>query len=167
MNRQTEIDELLGSIDTGHEIQAPTGAFPSVTRATLAKALGLTTRAVNELVTNGVAVKTGRGEYDMIASVANYIEKLRKPDGSAKDRLTTAQADLAELKLAAESHKLLDSMQVQSTWEATLRELRAAMLAIPNRIQSELGNLSAHDIAAIDRNIRETLTELGTHHGND
>lgn len=167
MNRQTEIDELLGSIDTGDQNLTVGRVFPLVGRNTLAKCLGLTTRAVNELVTNGVAVKIGRGEYDLIASVQNYLGKMRKPDGNAKDRLTAAQAELAELKLAAESHKLLDAMQVQSTWEATLRELRAAMLAIPNRIQSELGNLSAHDIAAIDRNIRDTLTELGNQNGNN
>lgn len=167
MDRQADIDEFLGTtIATGGPDSINNDVFPLVSRDTLARALGLTSRAVNELAGQGVAVKIGRGKYDLIASVKNYLEKMRKPDGNAKDRLTTAQAELAELKLAEARHELLDSMQVQTTWDSTLRSLRSSIMGVPARVQAQLGHLTTHDVATIDREIRETLTDLGNDNGN-
>jgi len=46
-------------------------------------------------------------------------------------------------------------------WSGVLWTVRAGMLAVPSRFQQRLPHLSAHDVAEIDREIREALTEMG------
>lgn len=38
--------------------------------------------------------------------------------------------------------------------------VRSNMLALPSRVQQRLGHLTAHDLAEIDREIRDSLEEL-------
>jgi terminase small subunit / prophage DNA-packing protein len=145
-----------------------TAAFPPVTLPVLANALSLTVRAVNQLAVAGVMVKLSHGQYDLIASTRNYCERMRKPsDGNSKDRLTLAQAELAETKLAEARKELVPASQVQATWDSTLRTLRASFLGMPARVQTRLSHLTAQDVSIIDREIRDTLTELGNDNGND
>jgi phage terminase Nu1 subunit (DNA packaging protein) len=49
---------------------------------------------------------------------------------------------------------------VEAQWSDIVRMLRSGMLALPTRVQQRLGHLTAHDLAEIDREIRDTLTEL-------
>jgi terminase small subunit / prophage DNA-packing protein len=127
----------------------------------LAATLGLSIRSVNQLAVAGVVVRTGRGEYDLQASVRNYIDKLKKPEGDSKERLTAAQADLAELKLQEARNELVQASEVETKWASILSSLRASFMGIPARVQTQLGHLSQHDVELIDREIRDTLLELG------
>ena len=142
--------------------------MPPVSLPVLANTLGLTVRAINQLAVAGVVVKLSHGKYDLAASTRNYIEKLRKPsDSNNKDRLTLAQAKLAETKLAEAEKELVPASQVQAVWDSTLRTLRASFLRIPAKVQARLSHLTAHDFSILDREIRDTLTELGNDNGND
>jgi terminase small subunit / prophage DNA-packing protein len=143
-----------------------TAAFPPVTLPVLASALGLTVRAVNQLAVAGCVVKLSHGQYDFAASIRNYIEKLRAKDFTEKDRLTAAQADIAELKLAEARRELVPASQVDIEWAGIVRDATAAMLGATAKIQGRLGHLSNHDASVIDSEIRAALTSLGEEPAN-
>jgi terminase small subunit / prophage DNA-packing protein len=131
-----------------------------VDAATLAKTFGVTTRQITALATDGVVIKTARATFDLLASTRNYIEKLRKPDGGAKERLTLAQAELAELKLQESRAALLPASAVEREWAGILRDVRAAMLAVPTRVQQHSASISLATIGTIDHEIRCALQQL-------
>jgi terminase small subunit / prophage DNA-packing protein len=138
-----------------------TAALPPVSLPVLAETLSLSVRAVNQLAVAGVMVKLGRGRYDLAASCRNYIATLRKPDGGSKERLTAAQADLAELKLQESRAALLPASTVEREWAGILRDVRAGCLAVTARVQQHLPHLTAHDAATLDSEIRAALSQLG------
>jgi hypothetical protein len=49
---------------------------------------------------------------------------------------------------------------VERTWADILRHLRSRLLAIPARVRSDLPELDASAVTALDRAIRDTLTEI-------
>jgi phage terminase Nu1 subunit (DNA packaging protein) len=154
--------------DLGFGPEAPendTGSdFDSVDALTLAKVFGVTTRQIAALATDGVVVKRARARFDLIASCRNYITKLRKPDGGAKERLTLAQAELAELRLQESRAALLPASAVEREWANIMRDVRAGCLAITTRAQQRLPHLTAHDAATLDSEIRAALSQLGESH---
>ena len=77
-----------------------------------------------------------------------------------KIRLANAQAVKVELQNAQVRNELLSAKDVEAEWSAILRDLRAAMLAVPSRVQQRLPHLSAHDVSEIDREIRDALAGL-------
>ena len=63
------------------------------------------------------------------------------------------------------SHRAEPTAEVERAWGSILRDVRAAMLAIPARIQQQLGTLTPHDVDIIDREVRTALEETaGNHH---
>jgi phage terminase Nu1 subunit (DNA packaging protein) len=153
--------DLLGELAPATAPNELTVALPPVSLPVLAQTLGLTVRAVNQLAVSGVVVKLGRGSYDLQASVNRYIATLRKPDGGSKERLTAAQADLAELKLQESRAALLPASTVEREWAGILRDVRAGCLAVTARVQQHLPHLTAHDAATLDSEIRAALSQLG------
>lgn len=79
----------------------------------------------------------------------------------ARIRVANAQAQKVELANAKARGELLPAVDVQREWEGVLRDVRAAMLAVPARVQQRLPKLSTADVAAIDDEIRSALTALG------
>ena len=153
--------DLLGeAVPSTAQIEA-TAALSPVSLPVLAETLGLTVRAVNQLAVTGVVVKVSRGRYDLQASVCSYIATLRKPGGGNKERLTAAQADMAELKLQESRAALLPASTVEREWAGILRDVRAGCLAITARVQQHLPHLTAHDAATVDSEIRAVLSQLG------
>jgi terminase small subunit / prophage DNA-packing protein len=153
--------DLLGEAAPPAAPNEATGALPAVSLPVLAETLGLTVRAVNQLAVSGVVIKVGRGRYDLQSSVSRYIATLRKPDGGSKERLTAAQADMAELKLQESRASLLPASTVEREWAGILRDVRAGCLAITARVQQHLPHLTAHDAATLDSEIRAALSQLG------
>jgi phage terminase Nu1 subunit (DNA packaging protein) len=80
-------------------------------------------------------------------------------------RLASAQADLAELKAAEKRGELLAAAEVTAAWSAVLRSVRSGLLAVPSRIGARLPHLDAIGIAAIEREIRDALTEIAADGG--
>lgn len=147
-----------------------------VHEAELAGLLGLNRQRVGELVRNGVLKRTGRARFDLHDAVGAYCANLREkagrlgnPSGKSpanaklnaeKVRLTAAQADERELKLAAARRELLPAKEVQREWAEILGTIRAGLLAVPSRVGVRLGHLTAHDLSEIDAEIRDVLAEL-------
>ena len=135
--------------------------------------MGVLVRTVTDLARRGIVVRVAPGAYDGPASVRAYCAHLRETaarrggtsDGSSltaeRLRLVREQADREALRNAALRRELLPAAEVEATWAATLTGLRARLLALPSRAQQRLGHLTAHDVAALDREVRGALTELG------
>jgi phage terminase Nu1 subunit (DNA packaging protein) len=76
---------------------------------------------------------------------------------AAKIKLANEQAEKIAVQNAAARKDLLPAKAVEAEWASILRDVRAGMLALPSRIQQRLPHLTGHDIAKIDREIRDAL----------
>lgn len=165
----SDFDDLLGS-------DGPKGASHHTNRpdlageGDLASFWGVSTRQVRKLLSDGVIRKSACGRYSTTDATRSYIQYLitsAKIRGGAdpelkaeKIRLAREQADHLELRNQEKRRELVSAVSVQNSWAEILRTVRAGMLAIPSRVSVQL-NLSPNDIAIIDREIRDVMTELG------
>ncbi len=158
-----EFDDLIG------------GALPMeadsnlVTVHALADLLGLSDRATRDLGTRGIAAKAGDGVYRQRESVRAYCAHIREMAGGRagsktlteeRVRIATAQADKLERENAVARNEMLPAKEVERAWAGVLRDVRSAMLALPSRFQMRLTGLTVHDVAEIDREIRDALAEV-------
>tara|TARA_R110002072_G_scaffold17174_2_gene65692 strand:- start:2417 stop:2920 length:504 start_codon:yes stop_codon:yes gene_type:complete len=140
----------------------------TVTAAEVSEWLNLSTARIHALARQGVIPRTD-GRFDLQAAARAYVEHLRvgqrgrqstDPDLNAeKLRLARANAEKIELANAKTRAALVPVAEVESAWAHVLRDVRAAMLAIPARVQQRLGHLTAHDVQMIDREVRDALEE--------
>ncbi len=138
----------------------------TVSAADLARLLGLSANRVSVLAAEGVIQKESRGRYALARSIQGYAEWVRqnpagrkRVGGDQKDRLTAAQADLAELKLEQTRGNLLHIEDVRREWAAIAIDLRARMLAIGPRVASALG-LERATAARLDSELRSALEDI-------
>ncbi|MCF6232080.1 MAG: hypothetical protein L3J36_03095 [Rhodobacteraceae bacterium] len=163
MNPQMSVDEILGPDLAA--VESP----DLVSAAELGEWLGLTSGRVNQISRDGIlprqSIPGGYG-FNLKECVRTYAEYLRSrkaqtdPELAAeKLRLTKAQADRAEQQAAKDRGELLPAVAVAKTWTSTLTDLRAAFLAIPERLASDL-SLDPATTQAVDAEIRTTLETL-------
>lgn len=153
--------DLLGEDDV-----PPTALPATVNAEALSVLLGLTPRMVYELSRREIVIRTGHGEYDLRKSVANYIKSIHKradSDSLTQERIrqTKEAADQLAIKNAKAKGELLDAGEVEREWAGILRDVRAALLAMPSRMQQRVGTLTVADVAALDREVRDVLNQLG------
>lgn len=129
--------------------------------------LGITPTAIRELASQGIVKRIGRGSYDLDASVTAYCAHLRQGASgrggelaNERARLAREQADAAAMKNRQLRGELVDVAEVERTWLASVRTIRAGVLALPTRVQQRLPHLTAFDVAEIDAEARLVLTEL-------
>ncbi|NRP70188.1 hypothetical protein ILFOPFJJ_01066 [Ensifer psoraleae] len=161
----SDIEELVGAVS-----KQPADRL--VTAEELAEWLGLTRRRIDELTVAGVLTRAARARYALRASILAYCADQRsKTSGrgrgdpaytAAKTRAAEAQAEKLETANAVARRELIPAAEVEREWSTILRDVRAAMLALPSRIQQRLGHLTAHDVTTIDREIRDTLEGIGS-----
>jgi phage terminase Nu1 subunit (DNA packaging protein) len=152
-----DIEDLLGDSDL-------------ISETDLAILLSVTAQNIRALVADGIIKRRGRGLYGQTQAVQSYCARLReqaRKRGTAdpelraeKIRIAKEQADKLELANAAARRELLPAVEVENSWAGTLREIRAAFLALPGRLQQRLPHLTAHDARTIDGEIRAVLAEL-------
>ncbi|MDE0921799.1 terminase small subunit [Aurantimonas coralicida] len=134
-----------------------------VTIHELSELIGIGERQINALAMRGVFDKTACGRLDTRKAIRAYLAHCKKA-GSAdleteKIRVQRETADKLELANAATRRELIPAADVEREWASVLRDVRVSMLAIPARVQQRIPHLTAHDIGAIDREIRNALTE--------
>ncbi|MCF2870315.1 terminase small subunit, Nu1 [Octadecabacter sp. G9-8] len=170
-----DIDDFLGfdaeTVDEPSHRESPTDpADDLVTSGEVADWIGLTTSRVSQLARDGVLPRSdmpgphGRTGYPLKAVVRAYTEYLRSrsvktsdPElAAAKLRLTQAQADKTEALAARNRGDLLEAQAVAKAWIAVTTDLRAALLAVPERVAGQLG-LDRDTTAAIDAEVRTAL----------
>jgi phage terminase Nu1 subunit (DNA packaging protein) len=137
----------------------------------LADFFGITLRTLADLQKREIVVRAGKQGFDLREATRAYTSHLRNgaaARGAAgpgltaeRERLVREQADREALKNAQARGEMLPAAEVQAAWATILRDLRAGFLALPARIQQRLGHLTAHDVAGIDREIRDCLARLG------
>ncbi|GLK54401.1 phage terminase Nu1 subunit (DNA packaging protein) [Methylopila capsulata] len=142
----------------------------TITSDRLADLLGITAARVSQLAVEGVIPRIGRSRFDERAAVRAYCADLRaKASGramhnpgyvDAKTRAAVAQAEKIETANALARRELLPAAEVEREWTAILRDVRAAMLALPTRVHQRLGHLSAHDISTLGREVHDALNQL-------
>ena len=138
----------------------------------LASLLGISDRMVRELSKRGHVSRAKRGRYHLAASVAAYCQHLRGiAAGRGGDdqvatltteraRLAREQADAAALKNAILRGSLIALADVEQEWADVLRTIRTSMLAVPGKVQQHHAHIGYSDVAAMDRAIRDALSEL-------
>lgn len=180
----THFDDILGGSpkNAAHsaEMSLPLSAPIELDEQGMAALLRLSLSQVRTKARERVFVRSRRGRYDVALSVGNYVERLRevasrvgqtKADGDPADplkaeklRLTRAQADKEEVRVARERGELVEARTVELEWSNVLRDLRNALLAVPSRCGATLPHLTTTDIATMEREIRNALE--GVAHGN-
>lgn len=142
---------------------------PIVSTTALADLLGIGPTRLNTLVRGGIIPCDGRGGFPLRAAVRAYCHHLREAKRQTKTvspemeaarlRAANAQAEKAEIANAKARGELLDASRVRSAWTRTVLDLRAAVLAMPQRIAANLG-LDRRAAQALDVEIREALMIL-------
>ncbi len=137
----------------------------------LADLFGVTLRTLTDLQAREIIVRAGQNGFDLREATRAYTSHLREgasARGTAgpgltaeRERLTREKADQEQLKNAKARGELLPAKEVELAWATVLRDLRAGFLALPGRIHQRLGHLTPHDVAGIDREIRDCLARLG------
>jgi phage terminase Nu1 subunit (DNA packaging protein) len=140
----------------------------TLTAAELGEWLGLTPNRVHALGRDGVLPRVDDKRYPLQASVMAYCEHCRSlAKGKATDkelaeekvRLAREQADKIALQNAAARGEFLDSRSVANEWRSIVTDLRAALLAVPSRVASELG-FDRKETAALDSEIRAAMEAI-------
>ena len=148
----------------------PAAGIPAiVSAAELCELLAVSDNRGRDLAHRGVFVKVDRNRFDTRASLRAFSVDLqttakRGNAGSELDRekvrVQKATAEKLELQNAEARRELVPAAEVEKQWANVLRDVRAAMLALPSRIQQRLGHLSPHDLTTMDREIRDALAEI-------
>lgn len=145
----------------------------AVTATHLGGVVGISDRAVRELGRRGIVPRHADGTYPIRASIRAYCAWMREaaagrgqmgPKSSLtaeRLRLVREQADRAELANRATRGELVPAADVEAEWAAIATALRARLLALPARVHQRLAHLTAAEVEAIDREVRDALTELG------
>lgn len=144
-----------------------------VTAAHLGGVVGISDRAVRELGRRGIVPRLPDGLYPVRAAVRAYCAWMREaavgrgqmgPKSSLtaeRLRLTREQADRAALGNAQARGELVPAAAVEAEWASVATALRARLLALPSQVNQRLPHLTAAEVEAIDREVRDALTELG------
>lgn len=141
----------------------------ALTTGGFSEVVGVSLSVIHDRLSRGLLRASGRNRLLVAENVRLYCDELRAAAGRhgaghrdpAKVRLTEAQAGAAELKLAKLRGELVSAVEVEREWSDLLRGLRAELLALPSRIGARVG-LSPVDVAAVDREIRDTLDHLSS-----
>jgi phage terminase Nu1 subunit (DNA packaging protein) len=143
------------------------------TAAQLASLWSCDERTVQRMAQKGVAVKVGRGAYDLATSTKNYILHLReqaagrggKDAAAANIAYRDSQTRLNDQKFAKEAGELIPVEEVRSNWAGIMRTVRQFVLGLPNQIAFEVPTLTVHDRKAIVRLCRDGLEDAAMGRG--
>lgn len=135
--------------------------------------LALSSGALTDLKQRQIAVHLSHDVYDLEATVQNYVRHLRAVASGRggeeqsltltgeRARLARAQADAQEVKNAKLRGELVEASEVLQGWADILRQVRARILAVPARIRADHPDIDGQTVTALDRALRDALTELG------
>jgi phage terminase Nu1 subunit (DNA packaging protein) len=165
----THIVDLLDP-NWGADVPEPIPAI--LDGAGLAQLLGLSSARLRELARDGLIIRSGRNRFDVRQSLARYVARLRDHAAQAgrptsgedlrdqKIRQARLAADKLEIQNAVLRGDMLPAGEVERAWAGMLRDVRAALLAVPTRCGASMPNLTSHDVAALDREIKSALEGL-------
>jgi len=129
---------------------------------------------INRLREEDNIVMAARGKYDLVASTAKYVNRLRNKtekidsDGNVIDfhtekaRLTKMQADKAEMEVQELAGELVRVSDVLLEWQNILADVKGKLLSIPSKLATLVTDIDNPGEAQelIETYIREALQEL-------
>lgn len=138
----------------------------------LAAMLGVSEQALRSLAAQGIAKRDRKGYLvaDTVHAYCGHLRGVASGRGGEEQvyeltaeraRLAKEQADAHALKNAQLRGDLVQAVEVEGRWADMLRAFRSRMLAVPSRVRVRMAHLTVTDIDAVDREIRDALTELG------
>lgn len=142
----------------------------------LCQLLDLSSGALSELKSKGIAIHLSHDGYDLERTVRGYVTHLRSiaagwGTGDQAAQLTTERARLAKEQADAQAIKnaklrgdLVEASTVERAWSDILRQVRARILSVPPRLRQVL-ELDAHGAELVDRELRDALTDLADGNG--
>lgn len=162
---QTELAEIDALVN------GPPPSPGVVSAAELGQWLNLAAPRVSALAREGRIPRRDDGRFDLQAAIRGYVESLRLKSGSSalaanpelnqqKVRLARANAEKVEAANARARGELAALSDVEREWAGILRDVRAALLALPSRAAARLGHLTPHDVKTLDSEVRAVLEEL-------
>ena len=147
----------------------------TVSQSNFAKAVGLTTGRISQLIKEGVVIrddKDARGGVFLLESARNY-DRLKGPAVSSEDgedsldlmaekaRHEKVKRELAELKLAKAEARAYDARTVEMVMTEMLSNLRTQLLGLPSKLAPQLEEKSKGEIYSImTKEIEDKLGEL-------
>lgn len=145
----------------------------------LMRAFDCTQPYVGRLKEEGIVVQPKRGQYDLVESTRNYVNRLRNKtekidsDGNVIDfhtekaRLTKMQADKAEMEVHELSGELVKVTDVLHEWQNILADVKGKLLSIPSKLATIVIDVDdpAQAQELIDSYVREALQELANYEG--
>ncbi len=127
----------------------------------IAQLFDLTQRRVQQLSQKGIIPRAEGGEYELVGVVRGYVQYLREQveqahKGEHTERLTKAQADLAELKYQRERENVVPIAQFTAIIEDLCTRFNAQIDALPRKWAPDL--LECDDIGPMVEKL-DTLKE--------
>ncbi len=145
----------------------------TVTADTLAKVLMLTPRRIQQLTSESVLTKEGRGKYPLVQNVQAYIKywqdravgsDAENPNDlqAERTRLTHHQANIAELEEEELKGSLVKVEEVTDLWHSVISNAKTRLLSLPNKITHQIMAADDHKAALhlFQSEIYEALAEL-------
>jgi terminase small subunit / prophage DNA-packing protein len=139
----------------------------SISTTEIAGLFGVSRKTVAAWTNAGILVRTGRGRFDFVRSVRGLAKHRQRSEpsgdataGSARSRLTEAQAIAVETKNAVARGELISEAEVDAAWAEVALLVRTAVMDGVERAAGELPHLSRTDVSVIDRVMRGALTAL-------
>ena len=146
----------------------------TVSQANFARAVGLTSGRVSQLIQEGVVIrddKDARGGVFLVQSIRNYdaLKNGSRKGGedddpdyiSEKAKHERVKRELSELRLAQSEASVYDARTVEVVMIEMLSNLRAQLLGLPSKLAPLLEGQGKDDIyQTLTAEIEEKLSEL-------
>jgi terminase small subunit / prophage DNA-packing protein len=141
----------------------------TVSASELSSLLGVSKKTVAAWATAGVVKRTKHGEYDLRESIRGFARHMRDRGGdttalaavsASRAELLKIQTERARFALETERGEWVTLADVEANWCSAFRTIRAAVMAIPNRVAARVSGLSREAVYEMDEEVRIALTEL-------
>lgn len=147
----------------------------AVTQKQMARALGLGTTRINQLIDEGIIVRdeTSRsGQVMLFESLRNFFLSKNANLGDGENSVNfwrerglheKAKRELAEVKLSKTRGELYDASTVEAVMSELLTNFRSKLLGLPAKLTAQLEGKSRAEIySALTVAVEENLTELAS-----
>lgn len=138
-----------------------------VTTAQLADWARMSINTVEQYASRNVFIRVARGQFMLKASIGNYIDGLSKSASGrgskgedARARQSLANAEIAEAKLKQMRGEYVPASEVEQEWSSRFSNIRTGLLGFTQRLSGLLPHLSRADLALIDHEMRQTLSDI-------
>lgn len=150
---------------------------PIARTETMARILNISIQHIGRLRKEGaIPSPAAKGRWDVVQTVHAYLDHVRAGRKGSDDegikseelRLLTVRREKTEeerdaqrLKNAVTRGETVSVADVEREWSSILRGVRARLMTVPSRVHNRAPHLTVQDVAAVDREMRDALTELG------